>query len=136
MSIKKGQKIKVLPTSKQKEVFKLVQGGSPMYKAVKEVYSSTYNPTIIKHTKGWQMLLKKYVKDEKLVKVLNEGLDAGKRVFKNNNETGEVEDMGMEADYAVRHKYLETGLKLKGHYPKEGNQTNVQVNINKFKDYE
>ena len=76
------------------------------------------------------------IQDDKLFKVLDEGLSAGKRIFKNNNESGEIEDMGIEADYAVRHKYLETGLKVKSYFPKEGNQTNVQVNINRFKEYE
>lgn len=76
------------------------------------------------------------IPEEKLLTVLKEGLDAGKSIYKNNNSTGEVEEVGYEADYAVRHKYLDTGLKLKGFYPKEGNQTNVQVNINRFKEYE
>ena len=76
------------------------------------------------------------IEDDKLFKVLDEGLEAGKHIYKNNNESGEIEDMGVEADYAVRHKYLETGLKVKSYFPKEGNQTNVQVNINRFKEYE
>ena len=76
------------------------------------------------------------IPDKKLIEVHLEGLEAGKRVFKNNNETGEIEDMGVEADYAVRHKYLDSAYKIKGFYPKEGSQTNVQININRFKDYE
>ena len=74
--------------------------------------------------------------DKKLIEVHLEGLEAGKRVFKNNNETGEIEDMGVEPDYAVRHKYLDSAYKIKNYYPKEGNTTAIQVNINKFKDYE
>lgn len=60
-----------------------------------------------------------------LVKVHLEGLQAGKRVFKNNNETGEIEDMGTEPDYATRHKYLESGYKLKGAFAPE-----KSININ------
>ena len=76
------------------------------------------------------------VPDDKLFKVLDEGLEAGKRIFKNNNESGEIEDLGVEPDFPTRHKYLETGLKIKNYFPKEGNTTAIQVNINKFKEYE
>ena len=59
------------------------------------------------------------IRDDKLFKVLDEGLEA------TNNE---------KPDYTVRHKYLDTGLKIKSYFPKEGNQTNVQVNINKDRE--
>lgn len=98
--------------------------------------TAEYAPSIIHATekltnsKGWKELIDQHIPDKKLAKVLNEGLESGKRVFKNNNETGEIEDMGIEPDYATRHKYLETGLKLKGHYvgleenkPKQSNTT-------------
>src|SRR3990167_5766066 len=74
--------------------------------------------------------------DKDLIKVHKEGLQAGKHIYKNNNETGEIEDMGVEADYAVRHKYLETAYKIKNYFPKDSPTTAVQVNINRFKDYE
>jgi hypothetical protein len=57
-----------------------------------------------------------------------EGLEAGKHIFKNNNESGEIEDMGIEADYAVRHKYLDTALKLKGSY-EEDKQKSINILI-------
>jgi len=68
------------------------------------------------------------IPDELLEKVHLEGLNAGKRVFKNNNETGEIEDLGVEPDYAIRHKYLDSGYKLKGSYAAEKN-INLNVNI-------
>src|SRR3990167_7852481 len=74
--------------------------------------------------------------DKDLIKVHKEGLQAGKHIYKNNNENGEIEDMGIEADYAVRHKYLETAYKIKNYFPKDSPTTAVQVNINRFKDYE
>ena len=74
--------------------------------------------------------------DKDLIKVHKEGLQAGKHIYKNNNETGEIDDLGVEPDYAVRHKYLETAYKIKNYFPKEGNTTAVQVNISRFKDYE
>ena len=62
----------------------------------------------------FQELIDKYISEEALAKVHNEGLKAGKRIFKNNNSTGEIEEVGFEPDYAVRHKYLETGYKVRG----------------------
>ena len=110
------------PTIKQRKAYKEVLKGSTITSAmVKSGYSETTASTTGKltNTKGWKELLDKTISDRKLVKVLDEGLISGKRVFKNNNETGEIEDMGVEPDYAVRHKYLETGLKLKSKFPKE-----------------
>ena len=68
------------------------------------------------------------IPDDKLYNVLMEGLEAGKHIFKNNNESGEIEDMGIEADYAVRHKYLDTALKLKGSY-EEDKQKSINILI-------
>lgn len=84
------------------------------------------------------------IQDDKLFKVLDEGLEATKMQgvggMAINMKGGDVESMGhtdmVVADYAVRHKYLETGLKVKSYFPKDGNQTNVQININRFKEYE
>ena len=70
------------------------------------------------------------IPDDKLHKVIMEGLDAGKHIFKNNNESGEIEDMGIEADYAVRHKYLDTALKLKGLYePDDQKKINILIPV-------
>lgn len=50
------------------------------------------------------------------------------------NKDGGVEGVGhvdtIEPDFAVRHKYLDTAYKLKNVYPKEGNVTAIQVNVN------
>ena len=66
------------------------------------------------------------IPDDKLHEVIMEGLNAGKKIFKNNNSTGEVEEVGYEADYAVRHKYLDTSLKLKGLY-EEDKQKSINI---------
>ena len=80
-------------------------------------YSPSYAKSgLIKRTQGWNELMDKYLPDKDLAKVHKEGLQAGKHIFKNNNETGEIEDLGIEPDYSVRHKYLESGYKLKGSY--------------------
>ncbi|MDO8660058.1 MAG: hypothetical protein Q7K54_05705 [Candidatus Parcubacteria bacterium] len=81
--------------------------------------NSAKNPKNLTESKGWKELINQKIKDSKLVDVLNEGLKALK---------------GGEPDYAVRHKYLVTGLDLKG-YLKQGNQTAIQINLDKFNEY-
>ena len=122
-----------MPTIKQRKVFEKVVKGSSISGAMKEVgyaESTALRTNKVTQSDGWKELLEKHIPDTKLTKVLDEGLGAGKHIYKNNNETGEIEDMGVEADYAVRHKYLETGLKLKAKFPKEfsgeGNSTDVK----------
>ncbi len=65
------------------------------------------------------------IPDDKLHEVMMEGLEAGKTIFKNNNSTGQVEEVGYEPDYAVRHKYLDTALKMKGAYSDEATKPSV-----------
>ena len=79
------------------------------------------------NTNGWQELIDKHLSDEKLTKVHAEGLKAGKHIYKNNNESGEIEDMGVEPDYATRHKYLDSAYKLKGSYAPD---KNININMN------
>ena len=57
--------------------------------------------------------------DEDLIKVHKEGLKASKEVWKNNNESGEIEKVSEEPDYSTRHKYLDSAYKLKGSYAAE-----------------
>lgn len=107
---------------KQKQAFEKVVKGSSITKAMKDVgYAKTTSTRTNKLTNsdGWKKLLEKHIPDSKLAKVLNEGLQAGKKIFKNNNETREIEEVGYDIDFAVRHKYLETGLKLKSKFPNE-----------------
>ncbi len=104
-----------MPTFKQKKAFEKVVKGSSLTQAMKDVgYSESTSKRTNKLTKtdGWNELLNKHISDVKLTKVLNEGLEAGKTIYKNEEEI-------YEPDFAVRHKYLETGLKLKGHYNSE-----------------
>ncbi len=74
------------------------------------------NTNIIKAVAEVKKTIAEQIPDELLVKTHLEGLEAGKHVYKNNNESGEIEDMGVEPDFAVRHKYLESAYKLKGSY--------------------
>lgn len=70
------------------------------------------------------------IPDELLEKVHLEGLEAGKHIYKNNNESGEIEDMGVEPDFATRHKYLDSAYKLKGSYaPDKTININIEAEI-------
>lgn len=68
------------------------------------------------------------IPDELLERVHLEGLEAGKHIFKNNNNSGEIEDMGIEADFATRHKYLDSAYKLKGSYAPD-KSLNINLNV-------
>lgn len=66
------------------------------------------------------------IPDKLLVKVHLEGLEAGKTIYKNNVSSGEIEEVGYEVDYATRHKYLESGYKLKGAFAPE---KSISINL-------
>ncbi len=91
---------------KQRKVAQILleDTGTSVGQAMRDVgYSKGYakNPQDLIKTKSFQQILEEAgVSDEKLSKVLDEGLDA-------KNKDG--------ADYSVRHKYLETAIKVKGH---------------------
>lgn len=112
---------RVKPTEKQKRAFKeLVENGSTKKEAmIKAGYSenTAKAPTKMTDSKGWENLMAEYLPDDLLSKVHNEGLEATKGVFKNNNETKKVERVDEEPDFGVRHKYLDTAYKLKNKYP-------------------
>lgn len=100
------------PNITQKKVFKaMLENGGKMSPAMKESgYSNSYakHPEKLKRTKGWKALMRKYLPDSKLVKVASEGLDA------NMVKTSFTEPDRIIPDYAVRQRYLETVLKMKG----------------------
>lgn len=133
-----------MATIRQKKVFQAVVKGSTISGAmVKAGYalSSSKRTNKVTRTKGWKELMDKFIPDKELARVHKEGLSAAKKVFKNNNESGEIEEVGNEPDYAVRHKYLDTGYKLKGYYadgekPLTTQATFVQIVINKPHDTE
>ena len=111
----------VYPKERIQKVFKKVVKGTPVSVATREegyAEASTKNPKSVTSTKAWNKLLEQHIPDSKLTKVLKEGLEAGRLV---NDE--------LEADYAVRHKYLETGLKLKNKFPKEPENPESSDNI-------
>jgi len=133
-----------MPTLKQKRAFQLITENysSNNPKPIGQILtgagysiSTTKQPDrAVVSTKGFQELLKEAgVTDEKISQVMSEGLAAIKPLFKNNNATGNVEQIGEVPDHAIRHKYLETAIKVKG-YSVEPNlpkgNTYIQNNIN------
>ena len=100
-----------MATLKQKKALDLLVGnGGNVTKAMRDAgYSeNTANtPQKLTESDGWQELLEEYLPDSLLMKVHKEGLEA----TRNGGEAGEV------PDYAVRHRYLDTGLKVKNKYP-------------------
>lgn len=65
--------------------------------------------------KVWEDLLEEYLPDDKLIQVTDEGLSATKAIsaLTGTQATGKTVDFVDVPDFAVRHKYLETALKLK-----------------------
>lgn len=91
-------------------------------------------------SKAWQELMDEYFPDQELMVVGEEGLHAmkpiGALVLIKNGKDGKAETIlkdneGMieVPDHAVRHKYLETALKLKGRL-KDGGNVNVGGDMN------
>ena len=129
-----------MPTIKQEKAYNnLVGNGGNVTKAMKDAkYSlnTVHTPSKLINSKGFQELLEKGVKDSHLVKTLKEGLKATKQqgvggmVLKLGGKgKGEISHTEIEVpDYATRHKYLETGLRLKG-LQVSANTVNIQQNI-------
>jgi len=109
----------------RKVFVKVVENGGNVTKAMRELkYSeATINsPQSVTKTKSWQELLKE-LPDEKLMKVLHEGLDANRVVSAINpgkSATSSTADFIEVPDFMIRHKYLETGLKIKKKLDVEG----------------
>ena len=80
-------------------------------------------PPVIERSKGWQELMDQYLPEEDLAKVHREGLAATKIT---NILT--APDLVIP-DYAVRHKYLETGYKVRGKLKDNDGSGNI-LNIN------
>jgi len=105
-----------------------IKAGRPKLSVQAAMLEVGYSPNSAKNShqmiksKGFQELLEQAgATDKKLTRVLNEGLDASKKTEK-----------GSEPDYAIRHKYLETGLKLKNHLNPGETPPPVQTQNNFF----
>ena len=89
----------------------MVENGGRMSPAMKQAgYSEAYakHPEKLRRTKTWEQLLDEYLPDDKLIRIVNEGLSA--TIVK----TSLTEPNRTVPDFAVRHRYLETSLKMRG----------------------
>lgn len=69
-------------------------------------------PSNMTRSQGFMALMDKMgISDKKLAEKLEEGLDATRAVVMGSKEDSFVD---IQPDFQVRHKYLETGLRLKG----------------------
>jgi len=105
------------PTTKQKRAVELLVESSrddndkpkAMGTILKEAgYSegTAIKPSQVTNSDGFQLALEQAgVTDERLSRVVDEGLSADKPMGKNDK---------LYPDYSVRHKYLETSLRMKG----------------------
>lgn len=116
------------PSIRQKKVIeKLAVNGGSMKSAMLEAgYSEEYasNPQKLIKTKTWEELLDEYLPDDLLTKVALEGLFA-KRI-----QTSPTEGDREVEDYAVRQRYLETTLKMKGKIIAKTDLTTLGQKIN------
>lgn len=117
-----------MATSKQqKALAKIVENGGNVSKAMRDVgYSANTAKTPQKLTESKafiEYMEKAGVTDEKLTTVIREGLDASKAVVMGKESQESFVDV--QPDYAIRHKYLETALRVKGIGQDKGS-TNIQ----------
>ena len=101
-----------MPTKRQKEAFKNIltsTTGERKEAMIKANHSLSYSESgqILK-TKGWQELMEKYLPDNDLAKVHQEGLNANKVI------TSHTEPDKEYPDHPTRHRFLETAYKIKG----------------------
>lgn len=100
-----------MATQKQKKAMaNLVENCGNVSKSMRQAgykNASAKNPKVLTESKGWQELIEEYLPDTLLAKVGREGLQA----------TREGSDREEEPDHAIRHRYLDTALKIKNKYP-------------------
>lgn len=117
-----------MATLKQKLAVKEIveNHGSVSGAMIKAGYPATTakNPKNLTESKGFKELLDQMgVTDEKLARVLNEGLEANKTIVmgKDSNEAF----VDIQPDHPTRHKFLETGLRLRGYAKEEAPNFNI-----------
>lgn len=119
-----------MATLKQRKLAKEVLESKGDISISKAMLKAGYPPTTAKNpqqvtkSKGFKELLDQMgVTDEKLAKVLNEGLEANKTVVmgKESNEAF----VDIQPDHPTRHKFLETGLRLRGYAKDEVPNFNI-----------
>lgn len=128
---RKHRKHRQKPTLKQRMVVqRIVENKGNISKSMREVgYSpaTAKNPSSLIESDGFQTLLEEDMPLKELLKTGKEGLQAWKP--DSNDPEAKI------PDFAVRHKYFETGLELHNKI-KKGSTTvfPVQINVNEDRD--
>lgn len=127
-----------MATVKQKKALKSLVGnsGSVTQAMLDAGYSenTAHTPSKLTDSDGFQeLMIQLGIDDSKLLNVLNDGLGAtkvisAKIVGKNADES--TDDFIDVPDFPTRHKYLETGLKLRGLVLEDRRGNITQININ------
>ena len=113
-----------MATIKQKKAVRITLENSGIVS--KAMLDAGYSPTVAKtpsvltSSKGWAELMEKHISDDKLAKVHDEGLEATKI-------HGTGDDFIEIPDFAVRHKYMDTGYKLKGKLVDKSVRLNIDI---------
>lgn len=124
-----------MATVKQKIAIKKVLNGAPINKSMQEAgYSLSTSKTTGKLTrsKGWAELTEKYISDTSLAKVHKEGLSATmyfNEIIDRDSKGAPVYALKQVPDFSVRHKYLESGYKVKGKYAESSSSKTLVVII-------
>jgi len=117
-----------MATLKQKKAAEFIAKGDSVSKAMKKAgytEASAKNPRNLTKSQSFIEIMEKHgITDDKLSTVLNEGLAATKAVVMGTKSEESFVDI--QPDFAIRHKYLETALKLKGH-TKESTTNNITI---------
>jgi hypothetical protein len=117
-------------TIKQQRAFKnIMENGGNVTAGMREAgyaESTINNPGNLTKSRTWEQLMDEFLPDSKLMDVNKEGLDAVRTIsatviirsndptVKNKQATSRDVDFIDVPDFAIRHKYLETALKIKG----------------------
>lgn len=111
-----------MATARQKKALAILaeNGGKSVSAAMRAAgYSpvTAASPSKLTKSKSWDELVEEYLPDTLLAPKINEGMDAIRVVSSLNTgkqASAATSDFIEVPDYLVRHKYIETALKIKG----------------------
>lgn len=125
MPVKPQKKAKIgIPLRQIKAAKLMVENGGNKRKALLEAgYSQAVadNPSKVMGTDTWKDLLEEYFPDSEMLRIGAEGMRATKVFTSHTEPDREV------PDWANRHKFWESGMKLKGKF--QDNIVNTQIII-------
>ncbi len=122
-----------MATVKQKIAVKKVLNGSPIGKAMREAGYAVSTSTAggkLTNSKGWAELVEEFISDKALAKVHKEGLHSTtyfNEIVGRDSKGAPEYHLKQVPDFAVRHKYLESGYKLKGRYSSDSQGNKVLI---------